>query len=141
MKRSRLLSLAPSFWLSAGLVALGPGTASLQAQAPAAPGAPVTLDVQQSNQALAAMNAGNYPEAIKLFEGIPQQFPTSPLIPEANFRLGYIYYLTGEYDKAIAALEKNADGKNVPPNILELSAILVPQVSVARAGKLRDENR
>jgi outer membrane protein assembly factor BamD (BamD/ComL family) len=137
MKRSRLLSLAPSFWLAAGLVALGPGAAQSQAQDPAAP---ATLDVQQVTQGLAAMNAGNYAEAITLFEGIPQQFPTSPLIPEANLRLGYAYFLTGEYDKAIASLEKNAEGKNVPPNILELSAILIPQVTVARASKLPAED-
>jgi tetratricopeptide (TPR) repeat protein len=46
------------------------------------------------------MNAGNYPEAIKLYEGIPQNVPDVAAYPEANFRLGYIYFLTGEYDKA-----------------------------------------
>lgn len=132
MKRACLLPPDLSLWLAAAVM-IGAPIAATHAQAP---GAPAGLDEQQAQQALTLFNAGDYQQAVTLYEGIPEQFPTSAQIPEANFRVGYIYLLLGEYDKSIAALEKNAAGKNVPAAILELSASLVPQVFSAKAGKL-----
>ncbi len=126
----RSLSSARIIWPAAALILSGPAAIVVSAQQP------VGRDVTDSQAGMQALEKGNYPEAIKLYEGIPKNYPTSPMIPEAYFRLGYIYFITGDYDKAVAALEKNITGKNIPPEILELSYSFVPQILSAKASKL-----
>jgi TolA-binding protein len=129
------LPSARLLWPATALVisALALDTAS--AQAPAA-----TLDVQDSQRALELFNQGKYAEAAALYEGIPQKYPTSPMIPEANFRLGYIGFVTGDYDKGIAALRQNLTGKNVVPEVLEISLSFIPQILAAKAGKMMPDD-
>lgn len=129
----RSLSSAGLIWTAAALISSVSGAALAQAQQP--PG----RDVQDSQNALQFLEKANYPEAIKLYEGIPKNYPTSPLIPEANFRLGYIYFLTGEYQKGVSWLDRNIKGKNIPPEILELSYSFVPQILSAKAAKLASD--
>ncbi len=109
---------------------------ALQGQAPPAVQAPASLDVQDAARALEHFNAGNYADAATLYGGIPTKYPSSPLIPEATFRLGYINYLQGEYEKAVELLEKVGTIPNAPKEIVELATLLVPQVSSAKASKL-----
>lgn len=110
----------------------------MYAQAPAA--APASLDVQDATRALEHFNAGDYAAAATLYEGIPVKYPSSPLIPEATFRLGYIHYLQGEYEKGIELLEKVRTLPTAPKEIMELATLLVPQVSSAKANKLPPED-
>ncbi|MHA3771383.1 tetratricopeptide repeat protein [Verrucomicrobiota bacterium sgz303538] len=118
--------------------AILPGLAGtpVLAQAPGAPAVQQTIDGNLLARGLELFNQGNYAEAAKSFEMIPQQVPTSPFIPEATFRLGYIAYLQGEYDKSVQYFEKVPTLKNVPPEIAELAASLTPQVSSAKASKM-----
>ncbi|MDB6155385.1 MAG: repeat-containing protein, partial [Chthoniobacteraceae bacterium] len=125
----RSLSSTRIVWSAAALVLSGSAAGIAQA--------PVGLDVQDSQKALQFLSQSNFAEAAKLYESIPTNYPTSPLIPEANFRLGYIGYVTGDYDRGLSALQKNVTGKNVPPDILELSYSYIPQISAAKAGKLQ----
>ncbi len=127
MNLVRPLSSARVLWLAAALLFSSP---ALRAQQP------VGRDVLDTQAAQQALEKEDYPTAIKLYEGIQKNYPTSPLIPEANLRLGYIYFLTGEYDKGVQWLQKNIAGRNVPPEILELSYSLVPQILSAKAAKL-----
>ncbi len=127
----RSLSSARIVWPAAALILSGPAVGIANAQAP------VGLDVQDAQKALQFMNQGNYAEAAKLYEGIPEKYPTSPQIPEANFRFGYISYVTGDYDRALSAMQRNTTAKNVPPEFLELSYSFIPQILAAKAGKLQ----
>ncbi len=130
----RLLS-ARLLWPATALVVSAGAVDTASAQAPAA-----TLDVQDSQKAFELFNQGKYAEAAELYEGIPQKYPTSPMIPEAYFRLGYIGYVTGDYDKGIASLRQNLTGKNVVPEILELSLSFIPQILSAKAGKMMPDD-
>ena len=129
------LPSARLLWPATALVVGVAAIDTAQAQAPAA-----TLDVQDSQKAFELFNQGKYAEAAALYEGIPQKYPTSPMIPEAYFRLGYIGYVTGDYDKGIAALRQNLTGKNVVPEILELSLSFIPQIMAAKAGKMMPDD-
>jgi TolA-binding protein len=114
----------------------GATATSLYAQSPAAPAPAQTIDGQLFARGEQLFGASNYAEAAKSFEAIPNQVPTSALIPGATFYLGLISYYLGDYDKSVEHFEKVATLKNVPPEILEQAASLIPQVSVAKATKL-----
>ena len=130
MKSARLLSAARILGIIAAVVCGLSAAPQMYGQA-AKP-----RDVQDAETALQLFNTGKYDDAAKLYAGIPEKYPTSALIPEANFRLGYIQFLQGKHDEAVATLEKNSAAKNVPPDILELSQVLVPQILTAKASKL-----
>lgn len=87
-------------------------------------------------QAQALYEAAKYPEAIKAFESIQKDFPTSGFIPGANLQLGLCYFFTGDFDQGIAALRKNLTNKTVVPEILEDSQALIPQLLSGKAQKL-----
>src|SRR4051812_15027474 len=89
--------------------------------------APATLDKQDFDNAMAASDANKLEEAAGLLEGIPVKYPTSPYIPQATVRLGYVYFRMQQYDKAVKTLAGMATLKNVPPEISELAASLTPQ--------------
>jgi TolA-binding protein len=98
---------------------------------------PLPLDVQKAQQALQLFNQGKYAEAAQIYEALPKDHPTSPLIPEATFRLAYIHFLNGEDDKAIETIQRNLDpAKNIPPEIAEISASMAPQFLAAKAAKM-----
>lgn len=134
MNFARSLFSARVVWPVAAVAAAGPLASVASAQQP------VTLDVQDAQNAQALLNQGKYDEAEKLYAGIPQKYPTSFMIPEAYFRLGYIYYLKGDYDKGVEALKKNFAAKNVSPEILELSYVFVPQLLSAKAAKMQPDD-
>jgi TolA-binding protein len=105
------------------------------AQAPA-PGQ-VTRDAQMFENGLALAGEGKFAEAIQSFQEIITRFPTSPLVPVANFRVGYTYYLAGDYDKAVEAFEKLPTVRPAPDAAtLEIAAGMIPQIVVAKASKL-----
>jgi len=106
------------------------------AQAPA-PGQPLPLDLQELERGKAAIDAQNYPDAIKILEAMLKAYASvSPGAPEARFRLGYAYYLAGDYDKSVEQFKQVPTMKSAPKEIIELSQSLSPQVLSTKAGKL-----
>ena len=119
----------------AAALALGlSGPAKTHAQLPSAQ--PPGRDQVAFQQAQQLYEAAKYPDAIKGFESIQKDFPTSAYIPAANLQLGLSYFFVGDYDQGIAALRKNLNNKNILPEILEDSQALVPQLLAAKAQKL-----
>ena len=114
--------------------------AAVQAQAPAAA---ADRDAQMLQKGEQLSNEGKHAEAAANYEALVKQFPTSGLVPEANFRAGYAYYNAGNYDAAVAAFKKVLDDKKAAPEFIELALSLTPQVLAAKAGKLpaNDPNR
>ena len=131
--RSLALVILSAF---AALLAVSPQT--LRAQAPAAA---QPLDLKMFDDGLALANEGKYADAIKLFETLITKYPTSGAIPQAYFRVGYTYFLAGDYDKSVEALEKLPAVKNVDAQTLELAANMIPQILVAKATKLPPEDK
>ncbi len=125
---------APIFALRLGLagVAAAAVLAPLAAQAQA-PG----LDQQDLEKAGALADAGNYQEAADLYAGIQKNYPTSPLIPQATLRLGYVYFRLADYDKAAETLAAVGGLKNVTPEATELAMSLIPQVHSAKAATMK----
>jgi TolA-binding protein len=99
-----------------------------------------TLDAMDNARAMELFSAGKYQEAIPIWEGIPQKYPTSAFIPEAAFRAGYAYYMIGDYDKALANLQKVPTLRGASPEVLELATSMIPQISVAKASKLAPDD-
>ena len=97
---------------------------------------PQGLDQQRFAQGQQFYAAGKYPEAIKAFDGIQKDYPTSAFIPAANLQLGLCYFFAGDFDQGVAALRKNLSNKNLTGEIVEDSQALVPQLLSAKAQKL-----
>ena len=115
------------------ILGAGPQPAA-RAQLPQAQ--PQGLDQQRFNEGQAALQANDYPKAIKAFEAIPKDYPTSAFIPAATLQAGIAYFYAGDFDKGINTLRKNLTAKGVPPEVLEDSFALVPQLLAAKAQKL-----
>lgn len=112
-------------------VAVSPASA----QAPA-PGQPLPLDFQALERGKEAINQQKYDDAVKAFEELLKAYPQSPAVPEALFRLGYAYYLGGDYDKSVANFQKVPAAKGAPAEIVELATSLTPQVLATKASKI-----
>lgn len=52
------------------------------------------------------IDEGSYKEAVKDFEEVERQHPYSPLAADAQVMSGYSSYKTGDYDTAVATLER-----------------------------------
>ena len=113
--------------------------ASAQAQAPAPSQLP--LDEQAKLKGDQLVSEGKYAEAAASYEEIVTKYPTSQLVPEANLRAGSAHYSAGNYDKAAAIFKKVLDDKKAAPELAQLAASLLPQVSSAKAAKLKDPER
>ena len=88
-----------------------------------------------SAQALDLFNKGKLAEAADAYTTLLTKFTNSGDVPEAEFRLGYILYVQGVYDKAVAMLNKITS----PPATPEIKAAgdaLIPQVLAAQATKM-----
>lgn len=94
---------------------------------------------QASAQALELSNSGRQKEATDAYAAILKNYPTSAVVPEAQFRLGYLDYLLGDYDASIEVL-KRVQGPPAPPEMQELGAALMPQAVAAKATKLKPED-
>jgi tol-pal system protein YbgF len=53
-----------------------------------------------------ALKGADYPKAIQSFQGFLAAYPSSPLASNAQYWLGEAYYVTREYDSAMAAFRK-----------------------------------
>lgn len=76
---------------------------------------PGITDVSLLNQGLAALKQGQYPEAIRLLEGVVQTEPDSPNQVKAQMGLVSAYEKTGDSDQAIALCQ--ALGQHTNPQV------------------------
>lgn len=91
-------------------------------------------------QALDLFNAGRQKEAADAYAAIIKNYPTSTVVSEAQFRLGYLQYLLSDFDGSINVLKKTL-GPPAPPEIQELGAALLPQVMSAKAAKMKSNDK
>ena len=61
------------------------------------------------NEAMDSMEAGNYAEAARGFDEVERQHPYSKWATKAQIMAAYAWYLKGEYDDAIVALNRFID--------------------------------
>jgi len=90
---------------------------------------------QAAAAALDLFNRGQNADAVAAYEKIVKDYPTSTVVAEATFRLGFLYYLTGDFDKGIEVLKK-VMMPPTPPEIQELATGLLPQATAAKAAKM-----
>lgn len=123
--------------LLASLLTAVPAPAQLPG--PPAP-AQVGLDQQAFMKGQAEFQAQKYAEAAKLFEGIAKDFPTSGFVSAGRLQAAVCYYFLGDFDRGVLTLRTNISGKNVPPEVVEDSSLLIPQLLTAKAQKLPEAN-
>lgn len=100
--------------------------------------APVLSAQQATDAATQLMNESKYPEAAEAFEKVVKDYPTSTSASDAQFRVGYLNYLLGNYDKSLTYLNKILLPP-ATPELTELGYALIPQVLAGKAGKETNE--
>ena len=96
---------------------------------------PAAQGADAAAKALDLLNSGKLPEAEDAYAALIQQFPTSGVVPEALFRLGYVQYLQGEYNQAVGTLQR-ITSPPATPEVKTAADALIPQALAAAAGKL-----
>ena len=95
-------------------------------------------------QALEAANnayaAGDYPSAVAAYEKVLADYPTSPVVANAQVQLALSHYLTGENRKALETLGKFFSGPPAGAELTELAAFLEPQAMSGLAASLRPDD-
>lgn len=91
-------------------------------------------------QALDAANAiyvaGNYAEAVKAFEAVLKDYPTSPVVPNAQVQLAFSYFLTGENQRSLDTLKKFFEGPPTSAELTELASLLQAQATASLGSSL-----
>jgi tol-pal system protein YbgF len=125
----------------AGSAGGGAGPAAPAGGAAGAEGSNQPSSVEQAvyNQSFDALKAGSYSVAITSFKDFLNNYPQSPLAPNAQYWLGEAYYVNREYDSAAGAfrtvLKKWPDTAKAPDALLKLgfAQFEQKQYSAARA--------
>ncbi len=95
-------------------------------------------------QALEAANAiyadGDYRAAAEAYETLLRDYPTSPVVPNAQVQLAFSYYLSGENQKSLDVLAKFLTGPPAGEELGELAALLQPQALSALAASLNADD-
>ena len=61
------------------------------------------------NEAMDSMEAGKYTQAARSFDEVERQHPYSKWATKAQIMSGFAYYMEGDYDDAIVALNRFID--------------------------------
>jgi tol-pal system protein YbgF len=105
---------------------------------PPAGGAAVAGEQASYDAAFNALKGADYPKAIQNFKGFLATFPASPLASNAQYWLGEAYYVTREYDDAIAAFRKVTtdwpDSRKAPDALVKVG---FTQAAMGRAAEAR----
>ena len=102
--------------------------------------AQVDTPEQASAKASELYEAGQYKEAAQAYQDLVTKYPTWMGASGAQFQLGYLCYVLGDYDKAITYLKKVIDvGSPATPELKELATSLIPQGLAAKAARETDE--
>jgi TolA-binding protein len=103
-----------------------------------------SLAQETPQQAFEAANniyiSGDYPAAVTAYENLLKNYPTSPIVPNAQIQLAFAYFLTGENQKSLDLIKKFRDGPKVGPEINELADLLEPQALSALAASLKTDD-
>lgn len=103
-------------------------TGSLRAQSPAA--------AQENEAAYALLSSADYKGAAAAYQGIITGYPTDILVQSATIQLGICQFYLGEFDKALASLEKSKTGPTLSPDQVSLIDNLRAQILAAKAMSL-----
>jgi tol-pal system protein YbgF len=113
--------------------AAGPGAGSVLPPAGAAGGEQASYDA-----AFNALKGADYPKAIQSFQAFLATYPSSPLASNAQYWLGEAYYVTREYDSAMAAFRKVTtdwpDSRKAPDALVKVG---FTQAALGRASEAR----
>ncbi len=80
--------------------------------------------------------SGNYEEAAAAYKKFLSDFPTDGLVPVATVQLGFSYFFTGEFDQALATLEKAQKDPTLADELKPIVASFIPQVLAAKAAAM-----
>jgi tol-pal system protein YbgF len=85
-----------------------------------------------------ALKGADYPKAIQSFQAFLAAYPSSPLASNAQYWLGEAYYVTREYDAAMAAFRKVTtdwpDSRKAPDALVKVG---FTQAALGRSGDAR----
>lgn len=98
----------------------------------------------EAQQVFAAANdlyaGGDYAAAVTAYEKFIADYPTSPVVANAQVQLAWAYFLAGEGRKSLDILAKFSAGPPAPKELAELAALVEPQALSALASSLKPDD-
>jgi TolA-binding protein len=113
----------------ASFLSVFPLAVSVHAQSPAA--------AQESENAYGMFSSGDYASAAKAYEEIIKGYPTDILVQSSTIQLAVCQLYTGQFDKALANLDKAKSGPALPADQAMLVDSLRPQILASKAASLK----
>ncbi len=104
------------------------------------------LSAQSPGAADAHNNAGNiyssgdFKGAAAAYEKLLKDYPTDAVVPSAQVQLAFSYYFLGQYDQALAMLDKATAIPVLPPDVKQIVDGLRPQILAAKASNLPEKD-
>jgi TolA-binding protein len=96
---------------------------------------------QTPQQAFDAANnlyqKGDYAAAVAAYDAVLRDYPTSPVVPNAQAQLALSCLLAGESQKSLDTLAKFFEGPPAGAELTELATLLRPQALAAKAAALK----
>jgi len=80
---------------------------------------------------------GDYAAAVAAYDAVLRDYPTSPVVPNAQVQLALSCLLAGESQKSLDTLAKFFEGPPAGSELTELAALLRPQALSAKAAALK----
>ena len=81
-------------------------------------------------------SAGDYAAAAAAYDKILKDYPTDPIVQIATVQLAFSQYFLGQYDQALATLNKVTSFAGVSPELAQVAASFLPQILSAKAAAL-----
>ena len=112
------------------------GTDLAQAQS-----TPDAVAESMSLSAEANLQSGDIQKAVAIYEEIVSKFKTFPGIWTVRYNLGFAYYISESYDKAIKFFKEIEAQKNIDPLLNEQATLILGSVYSAQADTKKDAER
>lgn len=102
---------------------------------------PDAVAKSMSLSAESSLQSGDTQKAIAIYEEIVSKFKTFPGIWTVRYNLGFAYYISESYDKAIKLFKEIEAQKNIDPLLNEQATLILGSVYSAQADTKKDAER
>jgi len=79
---------------------------------------------------------GDYTSAAAAYEKLITDYPTDPISQIATIQLAFSQYFLGQYDQALATLNKATSFPGLAPELVQIAGSLLPQILASKAATL-----
>ncbi|MFA7343717.1 MAG: tetratricopeptide repeat protein [Terrimicrobiaceae bacterium] len=89
-----------------------------------------------NDAAYSLFSAGDYTAAAAAYEKVLKDYPTDPVFQIATIQLAFSQYFLGQYDQALATLNRAISFPGLAPDLVQVASSFLPQILSSKASAL-----